>query len=582
MWRPAGENSLRFGIARGRVLAIMGGVMTKLGKISFTLAILVLAAFGIYRWMKPAPVPSGGSVASEGTADAKEDASDESTSFDFLVPGPAPKLGAAQPFRMANDTVVLNLSEYAGYAGLILANNGLEPNESSWFTRNGGFKLKITLSEEDSWDDLQQGRIAATATTVDVLANYGRQWQAAVPMQIAWSRGATGLIVRKEIRRINDLKGRIVAAAPFTESEFFIRYLAQEAGLPVVRLDGIDAAPETGAINLVFLGDAFEAGDAFVADLDGGKIAGCVTWAPKTTEIVDGSGGKAHQLVDNRNLLVVADILLFNKAFAQERPDIVRTLVEGTLLKNQEIRTNPDAHAAALAKAFSIYEWTEADARDELSRVHLSNLPENLSFFRGSIAEAGSFASVYQSANLAYGPELLPRPVDSSHFADLSALQAIEAAGTLSSQVASIEPVKTSQQEPLEADPLLTRDIRFFFLPNDYRLDMANPENAKLLGDVNRLLGVSPGSVVLLRGHVDDARREEFRQQGGDTLVRSLALKAIELSTQRAQEVKSQLLALHPGLDPARVETVGRGWEEPAGTDSDLNRRVEVQWFTLE
>jgi NitT/TauT family transport system substrate-binding protein len=30
------------------------------------------------------------------------------------------------------------------------------------------------------------------------------------------------------------------------------------------------------------------------------------------------------------------------------------------------------------------------------------------------------------------------------------------------------------------------------------------------------------------------------------------------------------------------VETVGRGWEEPLGTDSDQNRRVEVQWFTLE
>src|SRR5690606_13724681 len=138
---------------------------------------------------------------------------------------------------------------------------------------------------------------------------------------------------------------------------------------------------------------------------------------------------------------------------------------------NQEIRSNPGAHAAALAKAFAAYEWTEADARDELSRVHLSNLPENLSFFRGSIAEAGSFASVYQSANLAYGPELLPRPVDSSHFANLAALEAIQAAGTLSGQVASIEPVKTSQQEPLEADPLLTRDIRFFFLPNDHRLD---------------------------------------------------------------------------------------------------------------
>lgn len=555
--------------------------MTKFGKVIFTLLVIALAAFGIYRWLNHAPTASS-DPATTAVAEVKEENVTEA--LDFVVPGPAPKLGAAQPFRMAGDTVVLNLSEYAGYAGIILANNGLEPNADSWFTKNGGFKLKITLSEEDSWDDLQQGRIAATATTVDVLANYGRQWQASVPMQIAWSRGATGIIVKKEIRRINDLKGRIVATAPFSEAEFFIRYLAQEAGLPVQRLDGIDVSPDAAAINLVFLEDAFEAGDAFLAELESGGdlIAGCVTWAPKTTEIVEASGGKAHQLVDNRNLLVVADVLLFNKAFATEQPQIVEKIVEGTLLKNQEIRANPEAHAAALAKAFAAYEWSEADAKEELSRVHLSNLPENLSFFRGGIGEAGSFASVFQSANLAYGSELLPRPVDSSYFADLKALAAIETSGRLAGQVASIEPVKTSQQEPLEADPLLTRDIRFFFLPNDHRLDMANPENTRLLGDVNRLLGVSPGSVVLLRGHVDDARREEFRQQGGETLVRSLALKAIELSTKRAEEVKAQLLLLHAGLDPTRIETVGRGWEEPAGKDSDLNRRVEVQWFTLE
>jgi len=56
----------------------------------------------------------------------------------------------------------------------------------------------------------------------------------------------------------------------------------------------------------------------------------------------------------------------------------------------------------------------------------------------------------------------------------------------------------------------------------------------------------------------------------------------MELSRQRAVGVREALLARHPKLDPKRVETVGRGWEEPVGTDSALNRRVEVQWFTLE
>jgi NitT/TauT family transport system substrate-binding protein len=61
-----------------------------------------------------------------------------------------------------------------------------------------------------------------------------------------------------------------------------------------------------------------------------------------------------------------------------------------------------------------------------------------------------------------------------------------------------------------------------------------------------------------------------------------MALKAMELSRQRAQAVRTMMLTKYPRLEASRIEIVGRGWEEPSGADSDLNRRVEVQWFTLE
>jgi NitT/TauT family transport system substrate-binding protein len=92
---------------------------------------------------------------------------------------------------------------------------------------------------------------------------------------------------------------------------------------------------------------------------------------------------------------------------------------------------------------------------------------------------------------------------------------------------------------------------------------------------------VSPGSTVLLRGHVDNAMIPEFRKQGGEAYVRQMALKAMELSKNRAAEIKRLLIERHQ-CDPGRLDTVGRGWEEPLGTDSEQNRRVEVQWFTLE
>ena len=48
------------------------------------------------------------------------------------------------------------------------------------------------------------------------------------------------------------------------------------------------------------------------------------------------------------------------------------------------------------------------------------------------------------------------------------------------------------------------------------------------------------------------------------------------------RHVREALTERHPQIDVSRLEAVGRGWEEPASTNSDLNRRVEVQWFTLE
>jgi len=86
---------------------------------------------------------------------------------------------------------------------------------------------------------------------------------------------------------------------------------------------------------------------------------------------------------------------------------------------------------------------------------------------------------------------------------------------------------------------------------------------------------------MLLRGHVDNARVEDFRRQGGEAYVRTQALRAMELSKNRAGEIR-KLLIDRFSIDPKRIDIVGRGWEEPAGADQEQNRRVEAQWFTLE
>ncbi|MEO7319753.1 MAG: hypothetical protein ABIZ56_12255, partial [Chthoniobacteraceae bacterium] len=269
--------------------------MTTRGKIIFTLLFLAFVGFGVVRWWdKLKPADSGNFIT---RADRQRDAGNGKDGADIKLAQTqfeVPKLDPPVAYVPKDNTIDIELSEYAGYAGLIAANGGLDPNDNSIFAKKFGFKVRIKLSEEESWSALNSGKMAASATTVDVLAIYGRQFNVVVPVQIGFSRGADGIVVRKDIRRINDLKGKVLTASQFTESDFFIRYLAQEAGLGVNMLGGISDKPDPNKINLVYADDAFVACDHFMKELDGGdqRILGCVTWAPRTTEAVEESKGK--------------------------------------------------------------------------------------------------------------------------------------------------------------------------------------------------------------------------------------------------------------------------------------------------
>ena len=118
-----------------------------------------------------------------------------------------PTLAAAAAYQPRDNVVEVELSEYAGYAGLIVANGGLAPTADSPFFKKYGFKLKLSISEEESWSALNSGKMAASATTVDVLGIYGRQFGVLVPALIGYSRGADGIVVRSDIKKINALAG---------------------------------------------------------------------------------------------------------------------------------------------------------------------------------------------------------------------------------------------------------------------------------------------------------------------------------------------------------------------------------------
>ena len=204
--------------------------------------------------------------------------------------------------------------------------------------------------------------------------------------------------------------------------------------------------------------------------------------------------------------------------------------------------------------------------------MHLSNLPENLAFFSGAIDAAGSFGGIYQSAVLAYGSDVIKDPPDPSRFADT-----VGAAGDR--EVRPLQgPEGRDRADPhqrsgtsVESDPLLSKDIRFLFEPNAAKLDMANQDNIRR---TSRRSSACCRSARARRcscaATSTTPRSRSSARPGGEAYVRTQALRAMELSKNRAGEIRQLLIeTLHhrPQAHRHRRPRLGRAGGTQLGSE---------------
>lgn len=556
------------------------------------LVVVALVGFAVWRLTRPGdqPTPPGNGGKDGGKGGPKGGAKELDPKIKEMIhaAGELPKLDPPGEYKPQGDTIDVEISDWPGYAPLIWANNGLEPNPDSYFAKMHGFKLKIVVSEAEAegWSRLNSGKTGVSVTTVDVLALYANQLKVEVPIQLDFSRGGDGILTLKTITNINQLKGRRVAVAQYTEAEFFLRFLAQEVGLGIKPLAGPEDSLGAEQINLVYTKTAEEAAEAFKISARNGDgfLSGAVTWSPFTVEIPQELPDQVRLLVTNRNLLVVADILVVNAAFARKNPKIVQGLVDGILTGAEEIRKDPDRTLPVVARSFkddSGKPRTLEAMKELMKDVHLSNHAENMLFFSTDPGQTGTFGDIYYTALYAYGQDT-KAAVPPQKLFNRSYLEKLADDPRFKDQKVTLGPVKTSEKaSPLEADPVLVKQIRFHFDPNSTELDLKDEGNQQALKDLDRLLKRAPGSYFMLVGHLDNSRVEEFRQLG-EAVFRRRSMQAVEQSKKRAESVKKVLEERH-SVDPKRIESDGKGWDDPlAGAKPEENRRVEVRFYTLE
>ncbi len=231
------------------------------------------------------------------------------------------------------------------------------------FFKEAGIEAELIvltgLAERNS--ALKSGRIDALAAPVDYFVlSAGNRLATTIVMAVDESVGGDGLVARKNITRVEDLRGKRVAFQRGLPGEFFLRALLQQRNLSLDELKVTDL-------------QTADAGAAFIA----GRVDAAVVWEPWLTRASE--QGKGHVLASTKeqpNLIV--DCLAFNKDVVSRAPGDVQKMVDAVLRAIDYWKQSPDESNRIMAPYFEV---DAAKYAAILRGVRFTDLGRNRQYF---------------------------------------------------------------------------------------------------------------------------------------------------------------------------------------------------------
>jgi len=163
---------------------------------------------------------------------------------------------AAAAVQAQETKVAIGISGWTGFAPLTLA------REAGLFKKHGLDVAIKKIPQKDRHLAIASGDIQCAATTVETWIVWNANGIATTQIfQLDKSYGADGMVVKPNIQKIADLKGKTVAAsAPGTAPYFTLAWMLKKNGLSIKDVKVVNLEPQAAA-------NAFVAG---TADLDAG------------------------------------------------------------------------------------------------------------------------------------------------------------------------------------------------------------------------------------------------------------------------------------------------------------------------
>jgi NitT/TauT family transport system substrate-binding protein len=233
-------------------------------------------------------------------------------------------IGSAQ----AQETkVAIGMSGWTGFAPLTLA------KEAGIFKRNG---LDVTIKkipQKDRHLAIASGDIQCAATTVETWIAWNAAGVATTQIfQLDKSFGADGMVVKPNITKIADLKGKKVAAdAPGTATYFTLAWMLKKNGLSIKDVEVVNLSPQAAA-------NAFIAGNA---QIDAG-----MTYEPFLSAVrAKPEAGKI--IATTLDYPMIMDTFGCTPKFLAENPKAAQALADSYFQALEMIKADPQ-------KAFTI------------------------------------------------------------------------------------------------------------------------------------------------------------------------------------------------------------------------------------
>ena len=481
--------------------------------------------------------------------------------------------------------LTIPLDTWGGYAALFAANGGMKPNKDSLFYKKGHFAVQL-INEESATEQLKgyaAGRWPLIWAPMDSLPSLYDALKAdkrVAPKVLGlfdWSSGGDGILVKDSVKNPSDLKGQTILTSSNTPYSFLLLWYLSQNGLT-----GQD-------VKVVWIDDGDKALTLFKGRSD---IVAWVSWTPYINDVVD---SKSDSYVPGTRLLIsskdanqlIADTYIVRADLFADKPDMMQAFVEAMYEGADLIGTQTYNDMAAFYKLKSA-----GEAKAMLADVHIANFPENKMFFdENNAIGANKIFLLAQEYYKQLGSIGASASYEPSRVLSGKIIAALDKKGTFAGQkntmVDSFNKKAAFDIGDLENQrTVLATSVQLFFEAQklDFDIKSQAPEirqNMILLSQVAEQTKFLATTVVKLVGYLDTAKVEQFKAQGNQAFIEASA-QAKLISKKRAEFVKDVLVKTY-GIDPSRIVTEGRGWDNPIDQkDPNKNRRVEVNFISFE